>query len=457
MEFESPRYDIWARDPKFRRLDKVGDFTSLTVDLKWDDMSSWSLTLPTKEYLRRWQIKDIYESLLVPAGGCGQKGAPYGVIINRNSQKIKEALLTGVITGVERDYDGFTDNITLTGECDTYFLRRREIWPSPTTGMIVNSNNWWSSDASVSSDDVLGPVESIIAYYINYNIGSWALPYRRLNYFDTYTTKDLGRGDVVQYQGKFQKLFDGCLEILHSQQTKPTTQSFGIKQVSETGLNRLKYVFLDAVDKTDTAIFGTELGTISKFAYKESLPEGNYVLVGGPNYDSGSGQTTDTAKRMYTDILNVTSADLYGRSEEFADYGGNVSGNTGSAAQELAIMADMQSQALIEANTKSYAVSAEITLFPEGPEFIKDWNIGNLVTLDLGSKELQGGPWAGHLRFNEVIREAKIDVTPGGGAVDERITPTVSDALKFSRSGGTTAYRSALSARILQNMGAKLR
>lgn len=451
MEFPAGTYDIWTRDSDLTRMDLVADFTTLTVDLKWGDMSTWSLVLPTKEFVKRWQLSGIYGSLLVPPNGCGQHGSPLGVIITRNGASLEDALITGPIISAERVYDGNTDTITLTGEADTTFLRTRDLWPDPTSD-YDKTTGWWRGTADISSDDVLGPAESCMAYYVNFNLGWWAVPDRQLNYFDTAT--DHERGELVTYSGKFQNLFDACKDILASQTNLVITESFGIKQVSETSSTRLLYSWYDPTDKTDQAIFGTELGTISKFDYTEALPQANYIMCGGPNYDmSGSGQVTNSCYRMYTEILNQTSADFYGRRENFVDYGGNVSGSSGSSDQELAIMDAMQKQALIAASQHSYQMSAKINLLPyEGPEFIETFNIGDIVNVDIGSTPNTNT--GGDLQFSEIIRELNITVSPTDG---ERIVPTISDAMMFARSGGTAAKRALAATKQLRTMGGVLK
>jgi len=451
VEFPAGTYDIWTRGSNLQRMDLVADFTTLTIDLKWGDVSTWSLVLPTKEFVKRWQLSGLYSSMLVPPGGCGEYGAPLGVIITRNNTSLEDALLTGIIISAERVYDGFTDTVTLTGESDTSFLKTRDLWPDPTSD-YDKSTGWWSGTADISSDDVLGPCESCLAYYVNFNLGSWAVPERRLNYFDT--APDRQRGNQVTYQGKFQNLFTACQDILASQTNLVITESFGIKQVSETASTRLLYSWYEPTDKTEQAIFGTELGTISKFDYTESLPQANYVMCGGPNYDmSGSGQTNDSCYRMYTEILNQTSAELYGRREEFTDYGGNVSGSSGSSDQELAIMAAMQNQALIECSKNSYAMKAKITLLPyEGPEFMDTFELGDIVYVDIGSTP--NTYTGGDLQFSDVIREINITVSPTDG---ERVVPTIADAMIFSRSGGTAARRALAATKQLRTMGGILK
>ena len=434
-------------------------YTELKVDLKWADMSTWTMTLPTAEYLKRWQIEDIYDSILAPPGGCGAAGVPMGIVIIRNNSSIEDALLSGIIVQVDRDYEGFSDTVTLTGESDTSLLRTRYIEPDP-QGMIPNVENWWSPDGTVADDSTSGPCESVLSYYVNYNMGPHSTTDRRLSYLDC--AYDSMRGVTVQYQGRFQYLFDACLEILKSQAptgggTSSTTmpnQSFEIKQTSETGTTRALYQWLEPVDKTNQAIFGTELGTIPKFQYSEALPIANYILVGGPDYYAqGGGQTTDTGKRMFTSLLNLTSAQLYGRREKQVNYGGNVSGTSGTDAQAEAIMSDMQSQALIEAANDSYATSITIALRPnEGPLFLQNWDIGNIVTVNLGAAK--GVAKKGNLVFNELIREVELDINPSGDG--ETVTPTICDAMKFSRSAGYAAVRAAASIRMLQNMGGKL-
>jgi hypothetical protein len=432
-------------------MDLVSDWTQLTLDLKWGDISTWSLTLPTAEFVNRWQLQGIYGSMLVPSGGCGELGAPLGVIIIRNNSSLENALLSGIIISAERVYDGFTDTVTLTGESDSSFLRIRDLWPDPSSDYDT-STGWWSGNADVACDVVLGPAESCLSYYVNYNLGPWALPYRRLNYFDT--APDQQRGSQVTYQGRFQNLFQACQDILAAQTDLVITESFGIKQVSEDASTRLLYSWYEPTDKTDQAVFGTELGTISKFDYTEALPQANYIMCGGPNYNAGgNGQTTDMCYRMYTEILNETSADMYGRREDFCDYGGNTSGSSGSSDQELAIMAAMQNQALIACSKESYQMNAKIYLLPyEGPQFMDNFNLGDIVTVDIGSTPLT--ITGGDLQQNNIIREINITVTPTDG---ERIIPTISDQMLFSRSGGTPNRRALAATRQIRNMGGPLK
>jgi Siphovirus ReqiPepy6 Gp37-like protein len=445
-------YTLWTRNRDFERIDIIEDWQDLTIDYKWGDMSTWSLTLPTAEFMKRWGLTGTLGSLLTPNLTVDYANInsinTLGIIIFRNDHNaITDNIFSGVVTEVTRDWNGYDDTITLTGEEDTYYLRTRMCLPDP-THWFHPTYYWWMQTPDGILDTSLSfngwCLEDTIRYAVQvyatdeiFNTTYVPLPYLQVNPV-TY-----GRGDIITYQGRFQNLFTACQDMLGLQPTSSVQYSFRIRQVAETGDNRIMFNFDEPIDRSDQISFDTEMGTIKSYSYNERLPEFNALVIGGNNWWNGN--VSEASRRIYASGASLPSMEHYGRIHGFVDY-------TSSGVGEDKTLADMIHGMENQGRSSLYlsAINHSVTIELE-PEYMNqygvDWQLGDLVTIGLGKGVTENGNWA--VAQSQYIREITIDATIDG----EKISVTAGDPQKFMRTGGRSALLSRQNQSAVQRRG----
>lgn len=499
VEYGQPDYTIWSRHSDrsnsttpavyqyaYQRIDQIEDYQGLHLDLKWADTSTWALTLPTNEFLKKWAVNAPTETLL--SDGYGKRG----IMIFRNGGRFPTAddyptydngdlVLSGVMTNVRREGEGASDVITVTGESDTHYLKTLLSWPHHLALPNVTRHYWEYPALTkwfVETQYAALPIEYIMKTELRKSMSDWAYSGatgRELHYFwhgdysypadPTYK----GQGDLVDYSTRFDSCYDICqnlmkLQTTHHRYAKPGAEvdwisgepdipyfGFDVVQVSESAVGggasayiptgpgdcRLLFRFLTPRDKRAGLVFGTELGNIAKFEYEERAPDCNYCFVGGPNWD-GTAQSSNDSDMIYTAADHTVSRNLYGRTEAF-ETSQSADMQTPTLAALLSAMNATANKTLRE---KAINISATITLDPiESTTFMKEFQLGDFVTVNLNGQQ-----------WKDFIREIAIDVTPEGG---EMVTPTVCDPWKFYWSQGATGRLSREMVSKLKKMRSK--
>jgi hypothetical protein len=323
---EQTRYSIWSRNSadypdggSFQRISRVNDWQKLNVSLKWSDMSTWSLTLPWDEFVKRWKVTLPTETLI--SDGYGLRG----VLIFRDGGVWPNVpdevpptppvydngnlLLSGVITNAKREYTdyGKTDLVTLTGSQDTWFLTSRKVVPSNDhffSKAQTPKNYWWINEhASPPETKAMNAdwnngyasydaktIESVVRLLVYYAMGAGTphgidaeLEARELPYFNTGT--DYERGDLVSYFTRFESLYDMVKNVINMHVADPNYYSVDIVQVSDTAEDtRLLMRFMEPRDMSTGVVFGTNLKNIKSFEVEEKAPEYTYLWVAGPEW-----------------------------------------------------------------------------------------------------------------------------------------------------------------------------
>lgn len=434
MEFDSGEYHIYSRDQNFQHIDEVKEFTELELHMRFNDIGAFTLHLPTKEYFKRWDLKASnwvggkIKYLTVPGdtdityaqglGSAFNKGSnTLGIIVTKDDDTTANALFTGVITNVERDWEHRTsDYLVVSGQDDRYFLNTRVVWPDPTHQYDSAHNYWWTADG-VTKDAfwrMTNYNEVIANQIVDYSIGPAAIDtWRRVAYLDTETAGT--RGIWVTYNSRFESLFDAVTDVLELPQSSfgPPAWAPKITQVSETASTRLLYSLW--VGSTSNAVFSEDTGTITKYVYSEKRPDYIKAYIGGICW-TGSAQSQEKSERIYTHRQNDDMYLTYGYSEGFVDYTGQDTANDNLAT----FISDMGSYGGKTVLDVSKHVDITIDLTESNAiRFPDDFNIGSLVTVQLPVTDLTQ-----RQEFQERVREVNLMLKSDG---TEKISTTVAD------------------------------
>ena len=479
-------YTIWARNGaknpggNYGRLDQIQDFQKLTVDLRWGDVSTWQLELPYKEFIKRWDV-DPYPTETLVSDGYGLRG----ILIFRGggtwatSTSDGNQVLSGVITNASRDWNGFTDKITLTGEADTHYMKTRVIYPHSAHTYNASNHFWWTDTGDATHNDWAGgfgsggvggtsvSIEYMVRKMTDVTMGDTAAGYgaaipaaRPLWLFSQGTIPSpatSGFGDLVRYWTRFESLYDMSVHVCGMQETVESGGYPGstyikrfdwdIVQLGDTGTPRLVLRFREPTDKTDDIIFGTELGNVKSFHFEEREPEYNALYLSGPNIwhnpATGNDQMASDqyfmSHRGYSDSASVSK---YGEVEGFTTYNIPDAPTAGTVVDMYNIEHQMYLQARSLVAKHAYNLEGTMVLGPrECEQFMDDFHLGDVVTTSLNG-----------LLWHDYISEIKLEVTPDG----EAVTPTVCDPWKYFWSIGKTARASDIARRNLTNLQRRL-
>lgn len=339
-----------ARDTALRRLGEVSDFKSLSMPLRFNRVSSWQLTLDGDS---------AGVDLLTLTGG---------LIVERDGV----TLLSGPVTSIIRSSINGHTTVSVTGVDDTAWLDRRLAVPVP-SGPPYTSAAYHTVD---------GVAETVMRTYVDSNLGPSAIADRRLPRFSL--AADGLRGSSVKGSVRFGSL----LELLQGLALSGGDLGFRIVQSGET----LVFEVYTPADKTATAIFSTDFGNLLGYEYQQTVPDANYIYVGG----GGEGTS-----RTIVEGGDAASIATYGRREGvFRDRRDTT--DTATLEQQRA-----------ESLEESQAMTA-LSISPidtDAVSFGSEYGLGDKVTVVIDGVEIK-----------DVVREVLLSLTPDGGEV---LTPVL--------------------------------
>jgi hypothetical protein len=416
---------IWSRDSSFNRITLIEVWSEFHVDLKWGDMSTWSLSMPTDAFMDAFNITNLANTTLVN----------FGIKAYRNREYFP--LIAGPITDAARTWNGTDDTIVLTGAEDTYWLTTRIIGPS---WLSWPYGTWWYDSAGgvagydISQGYVNTRAETLMRglLYWNFTPEGCTIPGHPIPAF--WSGSDGGAGSLVTYQARLETAWTMCQNVIKANSggalTGDTDLSVSVLNPydSDSVINGNNYRLFFSVDRIDdmtsTAIFGTDFGTIKNFTYTERRPEANSVMCGGPDVDPTTHKSSsEQGFRYYAHRADPGSAARYGLVEEFLD--ASITPPATDTAYNLTDLTNqIISKAVAELKLKAYNATVEIQLSPDemvscGNQYETngDFWLGCKVTARLNQQTI-----------TDVIREIKFDFTQDQGEI---VTPTVCDAYKF--------------------------
>lgn len=340
---------VYARDPSLRRIGEIDDYLSLTMPLRFNKVSAWELVVSAQ------------------SAAAAMLTLTAGIIVVRDGV----TLLSGPVTSLTRTAQGSRETVTANGVDDTVWLERRLALPVPSGPPYT----------AAAYDLVNGAAETVMRSYVDRNLGPSAVAARQL--VGLTLAADLGRGTAVKGSARFEPL----LGFLADLALQGGDLGFRIVQVG-TGLQFQVYA---PVDKTATAVFSVEFGNLEGYTYTATVPQADYVYVGGQG--EGSARTIDEGG-------TTALIDTYGRREQFRDRRDTNDPTTLALARAEALAETKPTNALALTPIDTAAVT-----------FGRDYGLGDKVTVVIAGVPVR-----------DVVREITYSLSLSGS---ERVQPVV--------------------------------
>lgn len=357
-------WTVRVRDIHGNQVGEVDDYQELLLGLKFNDVSTWSLTVDRGNRLA--------QKLLTPGAG---------IVVLRNGNTV----LSGTWQDQNHQRSGDQNSVTITGSDDTILLRQREGHPQPGSTAPPYS--------STAEQVVTGAATSVMSVFVVWDAGPGApvVARRALS-----GLVDVVYGGQVTGRGRWQDLLTLFQELADQGAVNGIPPGFRVVQLS----NGLWFETYQPTDRTAKVKFSLGLSNMSEFTYKRTAPEVNYVYVGG----AGEG----TARTIYEKGDNASIA-LWGRREGFID--------ATSAATTTELDAAATKELTDKRERNSFAVTpVDLPKMAFGVHY----GLGDRVSAVLDVVGPDGGNQQGDV-ISDVLRECKIRITPD----DTTITPVV--------------------------------
>jgi hypothetical protein len=298
-------------------------------------VGSWKVTLPVG-YALAEELRKPGAGIIVTAAGQTLISGPVMSIMTNRSQA--DPVGTYEISGVD----------------DSIVLSERLAYPTPTTADVTAQ--------TVAYDVRTGPAETVIKAYVNANIGPFAPAARRIDELTIQTTAGLGVS--VDGSARFETLQDlltGFADL--------AGLGFTIEQVGDV----LQFQVYEPIDRSGYVRLDLDNGRLTRSDYAYSTPKLTRAIVGG----QGEGELRDFIERTSADSLEAEA--LWGRRiEQFVDY---------RSATDVAELEQSGDKELVTKGKTFISVD----VMPSDDQtmlFGIDWNLGDRVTVVVGSTEL---------------------------------------------------------------------
>jgi hypothetical protein len=320
----------------------IDTFESATIVARYNDVSTFEIILPADTEAAQVLISSSRPRIL---------------ILTATGQVFR----SGPALRMERTLaaDG-SDMLALSGVDDLVWLRRRLAHPQPGSAAPPYS--------STAYDVASGPASQVIAGYVNRNAGPLATAARQVPGLAVPTPAPFGPATAAS--ARYQNL----LEFVQ-----------GLATAADLGI-RVRDLTFEVFQPSGGAVFSVELGTLASWLSIAEAPDTTYVYV--------AGQEEGTARviREYPDAAAIMA---WGRLESFQDRR-----DTASTAE----MDQTGAESLAE-GARPIAVAME-ALDTAGQQFLRDWNVGDLATVQLGDVTLR-----------DVIVEATVELEPNAPTI----------------------------------------
>lgn len=235
--------EVFARGRDRRVLSSVDMWTEVQMVLRYNDVSSWQVTVPATPAAR----------YLAQAGN--------GVLIRRDGL----TLLSGpTITYTEQwgESDQGDGTLVITGRDDLIDLTRALTEPDP-----LNAGT-----PVVAYDRITGPAETVIRAYVDRNIGAVSLPGRTRHRMGQ--TADLAAGPTVTGNARYDVLMDLVKALA-------TAGGLGFRAIQDAGGIAPLFDVFTPTDRSDSVVFSKTGGSLAGYSYTISAPTATRVVVAG--------------------------------------------------------------------------------------------------------------------------------------------------------------------------------
>lgn len=270
------RWEILVRN---NDLSIAGQLAVIDLELhpKWQDIGTWAVDFD-------WDGDPVNAA----AAALVQRGA--GLVFRLNGKTVMSGPWMKPVktrTGDQRSY-------SVGGVDDNQILVDHVAHPQPRSS---------APPYLVNLQDVRGPAaaETVIKAYVNVNCGPGAVIARRIPGLTI--EPDLVRGSSVKGLADWTKQLDALVQSLAQ------AGGVGYRTIQNDRPGLEFQIYLPA-DKTDTVVFGVEVGNLSGYSYGAQRPAANYI------YALGSGEGTARTVREGQDEASVGA---YGRIETVLD------------------------------------------------------------------------------------------------------------------------------------------
>lgn len=265
-------WKIEVRDANLNRLGEVDDYQQFDLNLKFNDVSTWRLTVNRRVPL---------------AAALRTPGA--GIVVSRNGGTVMSGYWTEEVqTG------GSRDELVLSGVDDTAWLGRRYAHPQPGS---ADTGPPYSTQAA---DVRTGQASTIIRAFVSNNADGFAPSVRKVPGLAVGGDPNLGPN--LTGSGRWQSLLTLVQELTSASEALGTPIGFVIRQTGDI-LSFFQYAVVDA---SATVRFSLEMGNLAEYTYRTTAPTCTYAVVGG----SGEG----TARTIF-EKPNSEAIALWGRIE----------------------------------------------------------------------------------------------------------------------------------------------
>lgn len=328
---------VEVRNAALQRVGQIHpeNLVGFTAVLRDKEVGSWSIKLPVGHPISEELVKPNAGIIVTTSQGTLLSGPTVAVTLNQSTD----------------DPEGTYE---ILGKDDSVILTERLAYPTPASSNVAAQTNAY--------DVRTGAAETVLKAYVAANIGPTAPTVRRVTGLTVET--DLARGTTVTGSARFtnlQELLKGIADV--------GGVSYNIEQVG-TGL---VFQVTSPVDRSAYVRLDLYNGRLKSSDYAYSQPLTTRVIVGGDGDDAAR----TFLERTSTDSLAAET--LWGRRiETFVD-----SRNT-TVTAELQAAAD--EVLVVDGKTQ-----LSVTIAPSDDQtmlFGKDWNLGDKVTVVVGSTEL---------------------------------------------------------------------
>lgn len=372
-------YRLYVRDQYLNRVAEITDYQRLELLPRFNAVGSWILEIPTDSRAAKEIIKP-----------------QAGIIVVKDGI----TLFSGSVDEPDREWDMSQDKITVAGYDDMKKLLN-VAYPVP------------SGDFTLQDSDIrTGKAETIMKQYVDVNLGPNALSERRTLALEV----DRGLGNTVTGRGRFHTL----LELFQGLALSGGDLGFRVVQVNKT----LEFQVYQPSDKTRAVFFSPLLGNLLNFKYSVKAPEANYIIIGG----GGEG-----ASRIILQRGDNTSIAKYGRIESFIDQRNttDIAELQQAIDEELISKGERTSLSITPIDTpsvafgKDYNLGDKVSVVITQPNEIVDvdtvyYFISSYQTVPVETSRIRKVQEKINV-IQDVIREIKITITPGGESISPMI------------------------------------
>lgn len=261
----SGTWELYVCDRTGVRVAPIDPYTSAEVVGRVNDVSTWSVDLPTNTAAGQHFITDSFARLEVVLDA--------------------QVWRSGPVTHLERSVDIDGDNLQVTGVDDTVWLARRNAHPQPGTPTPPYS--------STRYDIHTGSVSQVLAELVRVNAGESATTARKVPGLTAPPPEPAGPNITVY--ARWQNLLTFMADT-----ARPHGILFDIVDLT----------FSATVATDRGAVFSAGLETLASWKMVAAAPTSNFVVV------AGQGEST---ARMIRESQDPTSVGTWGRAETFMD------------------------------------------------------------------------------------------------------------------------------------------